>query len=417
MGTINGNRKPQERRLKGVVRSAQRMFALAVLWLVAGAYFSPIEAKYAAVVVNATDGTVHHAVNADTRNFPASLTKMMTLYLLFDAVDKGTYTMETRIPITARAARQPASRLGLKAGNSISVEQAIRALVIKSANDVASAVSEALGGSERKFALLMTAEARKIGMTRTTFRNASGLPHRGQMSTARDMTVLARTLLTKFPHHYHYFSERSFKYGGRTYRTHNNVLKQYTGADGFKTGYIRASGFNLVSSATRNGHRLIGVIFGGNTPKGRDRHMMKLLDRAFSTYKRPGTSNLVASRVAPPPRRTVTPRRAKPSPRRIRSSEKQTPDIWGIQVGAFYSRAPARDAAQSTTRRLSKLLSDGEIAIMPLRKSRNRVLYRARIVGIEKRDAYRACRLLKAKRKHCLELRLPGVETASSPRS
>lgn len=382
----------------------------------ASAFLAPSEAKYAAVVVDAADGTVRHAVNADTRNFPASLTKMMTLYLLFDALDKGTYTLDTHLAVTARSARQPASRLGLKAGDSITVDDAIRALVIKSANDVAAVVAESLGGSERNFALLMTAEARKIGMTRTTFRNASGLPHRGQMSTARDMSMLARTILTKFPHHYHYFGQRSFTYAGKKYRTHNNVLKRYTGADGFKTGYIRASGFNLVASASRNGHRLIGVIFGSNTPKGRDRHMMKLLDRAFASYERDGGRNVVASRLpSTAPKSSQQPHR--PASSSKSSAHKNSPDVWGIQVGAFYSKAPAHDAARSTSRRLPDLLSDGEIAIMPLRKSRNRVLYRARILGIEKRDAYRACRLLKAKRKHCLELRIPAVETAVSPES
>ena len=390
--------------------------------MVASAYLAPSEAKYAAVVVDATDGTVRHAVNADTRNFPASLTKMMTLYLLFDALDNGTYRLDTRLAVTARAARQPASRLGLKAGESIAVGDAIRALVIKSANDVAAVVAESLGGSERKFALLMTAEARKIGMTRTTFRNASGLPHRGQMSTARDMSILARTILTKFPHHYHYFSQRAFEYDGKTHRTHNNVLKKYTGADGFKTGYIRASGFNLVTSASRNGHRLIGVIFGSNTPRGRDRQMMKLLDRAFASYQREAGENMVALRTDPVAPKTPQYRPKSALPEKTVSasqtaSDKQLPNVWGIQVGAFYSKAPAHDAARSTSRRLPDLLSDGEISIMPLRKSRNRVLYRARILGIEKRDAYRACRLLKAKRKHCLELRIPAVEMASSPES
>lgn len=385
----------------------------------------PAAAKYAAVVIDVQDGKLRHAVNADTRNFPASLTKLMTLYLLFDAIDSGKLTMDTRLAVSARAARQPSSRLGLRRGQSITVKQAILALVVKSANDVASVVAESLGGTERKFALKMTAKARKIGMSQTTFRNASGLPHSAQLSTARDMATLARELITRFPHHYHYFSRRSFDYRGRTYRTHNNVLKKYAGADGMKTGYIRASGYNLISSASRQGHRVIGVIFGGDSPRGRDRQMMKLLDRAFAAQQRLATDGQIRpskTYTASLPASRPTPRRrAKPVSRTARrapaaaSRAAVSDDFWGIQVGAFYSKAPAFDAARSVTKRLSSLTSNGKIVVMPLRKSRGRVLYRARILGIPKRQAYRACRLLKAKRKHCLELRLPGdVEIADS---
>ncbi|MCZ6467248.1 MAG: D-alanyl-D-alanine carboxypeptidase, partial [Alphaproteobacteria bacterium] len=242
---------------------------------------SPGLAKYASVIMDAETGRVVHAVNANTRNYPASLTKMMTLYMVFAALEDGRLSMDQRLKVSARAARQPSSKLGLRKGQTITVKQAILAMVTKSANDVAATVAEALSGSERNFALTMTATARRLGMDRTIFRNASGLPHRGQQSTARDMAVLARALITDFPRHYHFFSTRTFTFGGIRHRNHNKMIATYDGADGIKTGYIRASGFNLVASAKRGDRRLIGVVFGGRSARGRDRHMATLLDKGF----------------------------------------------------------------------------------------------------------------------------------------
>lgn len=357
------------------------------------------KAKYASIVIDAKTGKVHHSVNADTRNYPASLTKMMTLYLLFEAVDSKKLSFNSRLSVSRRAANRPASRLGLKRGQSISVKDAVMALIIKSANDVATVTAEALAGDERRFALIMTAKARKLGMSRTTFRNASGLPHRGQMSTARDMATLARVIRNKFPHYYHLFKRTTFTFQGRTYRTHNKVLKTYPGAEGMKTGYIRASGYNLVTSVKRKNNRLIGVIFGGNTSRSRDRHMVKLLDRTFKKVEQP---MLMAQAET------------KKKPKRKVSKSKSTNNIWGIQVGAFYSKRPAYKLATTITKKYASVLGQGKIKVMPLQKSRNRVLYRARILGIGKRTAYRACRLLKKNSRPCLELRLPGqVELAS----
>ena len=253
--------------------------ALALL-LMAGT--TAADARYAAMVIDADNGQVRHAVNINTRNYPASLTKLMTLYLLFEALDAKKLTLDTRLAVSARAARQPASRLGLRTGQSSKVRTAIQALVVKSANDVASVVGEALGRTERRFALLMTAKARKLGMSRTTFRNASGLPHRGQLSTAHDIAKLSQAMIKRYSHYYYFFSRPAFRFNGSTYRTHNKVLTSYPGADGMKTGYIRASGFNLVTSARRGKHRLIGVIFGGKSSGARNRLMKRLLDKGFA---------------------------------------------------------------------------------------------------------------------------------------
>ena len=240
-----------------------------------------VEAKYASIVIDFDSGQVLHEENADTRNYPASLTKMMTLYMLFEALAEGRVSMSTKMPVSARAAGMTPTKLGLPRGSSIAVEKAILALAVKSANDVATVVAEHLGGTEIEFARMMTEKARAIGMTNTTFRNASGLPNRGQLSTARDMARLSIALIKHYPQYYSYFANKSFTHNGRTYSGHNNLLDDYEGTDGIKTGYIRASGFNLAASVVRDGRRLIAVVFGGRTARTRDAHMVKLLDRGY----------------------------------------------------------------------------------------------------------------------------------------
>ena len=239
------------------------------------------EARYASIVIDGETGEVLRSRNADVRRYPASLTKMMTLYLLFEAVDKGKLSLNSKLKVSKRAARQSPSKLGLRAGSNIRVEDAIKALVVKSANDVAVVVAEALGGTEAEFAKKMTRKAHALGMSRTTFRNASGLPNRKQRSTARDMAQLARALMRDFPHRYHYFDDQRFRHRGREHRSPNRLLGRYRGMDGIKTGYIRASGFNLVASAERDGRRVIAVVFGGKTSRSRNAHMVNLLDLGF----------------------------------------------------------------------------------------------------------------------------------------
>ena len=240
------------------------------------------EARYASIVVDGETGEVLRSRNADIRRYPASLTKMMTLYLLFEAIDEGRLSLTSKLKVSKRAAGQPASKLGLRAGSTIRVEDAIKALAVKSANDIAVVVAEALGGTEVEFARQMTRKAKALGMSRTTFRNASGLPNRKQRSTARDMAQLARALMRDFPHRYHYFDDESFRYRGRVHRSPNKLLGSYRGMDGIKTGYIRASGFNLAASAERDGRRVVAVVFGGKTARSRNRHMANLLDLGFT---------------------------------------------------------------------------------------------------------------------------------------
>ncbi|MHA1153696.1 MAG: serine hydrolase [Alphaproteobacteria bacterium] len=387
------------------------------------------QARYASIVIDHDTGRVLHETNADTRNYPASLAKMMTLYLAFEALDRGVLKLNQRLKVSRRAAGMPASKLGLKYGEQITVKSAILALVTKSANDAAVVVAEALGGKETKFARLMTAKARELGMKRTSFRNASGLPNRRQMSTARDMATLARALIRDFPGKYSYFSTKQFIYKGRKHRNHNRLLKSYSGTDGIKTGYIRASGFNLVASVKRDGRRLIAVVFGGKTPRSRDRHVAKLLDRGFVKL-----ASIGPEKIPPPPPRKPTfalaadfapstgTAPAKPAPSKkaaaqkkpvppkapeieIGSSETALPDpSWGIQVGAYYRYKPAKKAAVAAAKRLPDLLENTRVTITHIQGQRGRI-YRSRLVGLTEAKARAACRSLAKKKVDCLVIR------------
>jgi D-alanyl-D-alanine carboxypeptidase len=254
--------------------------------------------KAAAMVIDANTGRVLHDKAGSEPRYPASLTKMMTLYLAFEAIEAGRLQFSTPIPVSERAAAAAPSKLGLDSGSEIALRDAIKALIVKSANDMAIAIAEKISGSEEAFARLMTKRARQIGMRDTTFRNASGLPNPEQLTTARDMLTLAMRMQDDFPQHYRLFSTRSFSYGGKTYRTHNALLGRFPGVDGIKTGYTRASGFNLVSSYKAGGKYVVGAVFGGASAGVRDAHMRMLLargiEKASTERTRKSTPQLIA---------------------------------------------------------------------------------------------------------------------------
>jgi D-alanyl-D-alanine carboxypeptidase len=240
---------------------------------------APVQAnsKYAAIVIDANTGKTLFSSNADEARYPASLTKMMTLYLTFEALKSGKIDKTTKVKFSKNAANEPPTKLGVKAGGSVTVETAIYSLVTKSANDSATALAELLGGSEAEFARMMTTKARQLGMTGTIFRNAHGLPNPAQRSTARDMATLGLALRENYPQYYSYFSTRSFQYGKTRLANHNRLLGRIKGVDGIKTGYTRASGFNLVSSVSDGNRRIVAVVMGGQTAKSRDNHMAALI--------------------------------------------------------------------------------------------------------------------------------------------
>lgn len=241
--------------------------------------------RVSSLLVEAETGRVLFSENAAEKRYPASLTKMMTLYLVFDALEKGEIQMDQLLTVSKKAAGMPRSRMGLKENSTISVENAIFAMISRSANDAAVVVAEGLAGSEAQFADKMTRVARELGMKNTRFKNASGLHNKDQVTTAQDMAILSTALIQHFPEYYKLFSVRGFRYGKRYYGNHNLVARFYKGGDGLKTGYVDASGYHVVGSAVRDGKRLIGVVMGRNSVRERDRHIFKLLDSGFASLK------------------------------------------------------------------------------------------------------------------------------------
>ena len=334
--------------------------------------------KYAAIVIDANTDQVLFSRSADASRYPASLTKMMTLYMLFGEMRAGRATLSTQMRVSAHAAAQPPTKLDLKAGRTISVRAAILTLVTKSANDVAAVVAEHIGGTESGFAAMMTKKAHALGMTSTTFRNASGLPNSGQRTTARDMARLATALMRDFPEYYDYFKTRSFSYNGRYYRNHNRLLESVKGVDGIKTGYIRASGFNVATSARRGPRHLIAVVMGGPSGGARDNHMSQLLSQLFpkaSTTKtvtqyvslpevpplpptRPGPRQQVASAAQPVAAMTVRP---KVLPTAAPAAQSATED----PIEAVLATVPQGDAEDETPQAVATVLPKSTVPLPP----------------------------------------------------
>ncbi|MFK3692712.1 D-alanyl-D-alanine carboxypeptidase [Agrobacterium tumefaciens] len=269
--------------------------------------------KYAGIVIDAKTGKVLYGEDPDGLRYPASLTKMMTLYLTFEALSAGRISLDSKVPVSANAAKEPPSKLGVRAGGSITVEQAILALVTRSANDMATALGEYLGGSEDRFARMMTAKARALGMTRTTYRNANGLPNTAQMTTARDQARLGIALRQHFPQYYGYFSTRTFNFGKQVIGNHNRLVGTVKGVDGIKTGYTRAAGSNLATSAQLDGRSIVAVVLGGRSSAARDATMRKLVATYLPQASRGGNSNLIAQTRSAPVEEPVAVAAAVPS--------------------------------------------------------------------------------------------------------
>ncbi len=418
------------------------VFYLGVMVLIGWSVSAPQPAnakanpKYASIIMDADTGLILRQRNADKPLHPASLTKVMTLLMVFEALESGQIQLKDRVRISNHAASMVPSKLGLKPGSSIRVQDAIYALVTKSANDVAVALGEHLAGSERNFATRMTAKARAIGMTRTTFKNASGLHDKRQITSARDMAKMARYVINVYPEYYRYFSRKNFTYAGSTYRNHNRLMDTYPGMDGMKTGYINASGFNLIASAVRGDRRIIGVVFGGRSSKSRNAHMKDILDEGFAKIK-----NIRIARTVPPlPQRKPayaktlatynpalkagferligqgdldpanskrieagllaiaahtnddTPAGVQPRVVSARyepvSVKRNTP--WSVQIGAFKSRASSDKAIRNVLSGLPSPYSKAQPVIAPL-KTTDGWLYRGRLTGFTKDEALAAC--------------------------
>jgi len=393
--------------------------------------------KYASIIVDVQTMEILHARQIDGQRYPASLTKMMTLYLVFDALESGELGLDEKLNISARAARTPPVKLGLRAGKTISVEQAIQAVAVMSGNDAAVVLAERLAGSEAEFAKRMTAKAKTLGMRRTIFRNANGLPDDGQITTARDMAKLAEALLRNHRQYYPYFNQINFTYKGRTYTNHNSLLGKVDGVDGFKTGYTNASGYNLVLSAKRSGRRLIAVVLGGASGRSRDRHMADLIERGFAVQR--GIDHNRARKFAlNADERKITPT-PKPAPKSetiqaytLRASHNttgtvrvvrgadgfniagQNPDNnwgnrfgknWAVQIGAFTSAPGAQAANQSLRMEIDLGLVNSKESVVPVQKT-DGIIYRARLVDLSFEQADYVCKKLIARAQPCLVVAL-----------
>ncbi len=379
---------------------------------------APYAPPYAELVVDARSGKTLYAINSDAQRHPASITKVMTLYLLFEELDAGRLSLGSQIKISAWAQKQAPSKLGLSAGDTISVEDAIKAVVTKSANDIAVAIAETVGGTEANFADLMTKKARSLGMNRTVYANASGLPNPRQLTTARDLVTLGKSIQQRFPKYYSYFSMRSFEYDGDTIGNHNKLLGRIDGVDGIKTGYTQASGFNLLTSVHQDDRALLAVILGGRSGPSRDRRMAELID----TYlEKASNSTPVASKRAPAGKSSglepmsqgdaesgstdaqtkivTTPSKAMASP--TNSGQEQS---WWIQVGVAKSEKQAQ-ALLTSIRGSKDTLSANAVPSADKIKVSGQNLWRSRFIKLSEADAAAACVKLKKRGINCFASR------------
>jgi D-alanyl-D-alanine carboxypeptidase len=383
---------------------------LVVLACLGGSRPGLAAADYAAIVVDAESGAVLESHAATARWYPASLTKVMTVYLAFEAIEAGTLRLDEALTVSEHAAAQPATELGLGKGETITVEETILAVILQSANDAAVVLAERLGGSEAKFAELMTAKAATLGMVRTQFRNASGLPDAEQVTTARDMAVLAMALLRDFPQYYHFFSTTSFSYGGHTFGTINGILSRYAGADGIKTGFTCGSGYNLIASAQRDGRRLIGVLLGSHTNFERHTEMGRLLDAGFAMDTAPNGAMVQLADLG-----RLDGEDGTAAPNQLSASECAygvSPTAteagiigsgWALVFGASASKAQAQKMLSNARKTLQPVISSGRAVVVPKQWEGAR-RYTALLAGLSKEQAGRACKYLWSVGAYCLAL-------------
>jgi D-alanyl-D-alanine carboxypeptidase len=398
---------------------AMGLAALAVCFRPAGASAQIGSPRYSAIVIDVGSGRVLSQAAPDDLRYPASLTKMMTLYMVFEALRDHRVALDQLVPVSVHAASVEPSKLGLVPGSRMTVEQGILGLVTKSANDAAAALGELLGGDEPRFAEMMTLRARALGMSHTTFRNASGLPDPYQVSTARDLALLARHLIQDFPSEYAYFSVPSFQFHGQTIYNHDRMLITYPGADGLKTGYTEAAGHNLVTSAVHGPVRLVGVVLGAASNPERDIQMASLLNAGFSDENAPDIGPDLTARyrlggarglIARLPSLVGTAEAAQ-LPARLRrhgavTLAAYTVPSWSVQLGSFGSTAAAQRAAASAR----QAAAGAAVKVVPAGPKRKPV-WRVQLTGMTEQQAHAAC----ASSKHhagCMMIR-PNPQLAS----
>jgi len=395
-----------------------RLWLMALVFLVLSGPSRAEAQRYASIIVDADSLEIIHARQIDEERFPASLTKVMTLYLTFDALNDGRLRLDDRLTVSPNAARTPPVSIGLRAGDTLTVRDAIQALSVKSANDAAVVLAEKIAGSEAAFAAQMTAKAHELGMQRTRFMTASGLPHPEQKSSARDMAKLASAILSNHRRYYHYFGQTEFNWRGRNYKTTNRLLNTYEGVDGFKTGYTRDSGYNLIISAQRKSQRLIAVVMGGASGKSRDQHMKNLIERGFhvmGTQPQAAPVKIVEAvpdaGLTPPgqhpteivnlrgPENVLVSVRSGQSPIKLASSTDKA--VWAVQLGVFKQHGAAANLLAATGQKLDLNSAPGQAQILPARMG-GETYHKARITRLTHNQALELCKALEKQTAECL---------------
>ena len=364
-----------------------------------------------------------YEMNADERRYPASLTKLMTLYITFNALENNHIKLTDKLKVSRTAAGRSPSKLGVRAGETITVKDAIMAVIVKSANDCATVLAEHFAPTEADFAVLMTNTAHKLGMSHTTFKNASGLPNTQQKTTARDMAVLAMAVYHHFPQYYKWFSAKSFQYKGRTIGGHNYILKTFAGADGMKTGYTAASGYNIITSAKRSGKRVIAVTMGHNSVGERDKKVSRMMDKGL-THMQKGEINVAmltneingkasaapkATRLASVQKKTPAKTQAvrlakaqsKPATKATKIASASSNGRYAVQVGSFSDYQRARNYALTVKNKLAKKYAVHDIKVEKV-QAESKTVYRSKVIGLAKNDANTICRNMKRSNQACL---------------
>jgi len=370
-----------------------------------------VSGRYASIIIDMDNQEIIHARQIDTPRYPASLTKVMTLYLTFEAIDRGHLRLDQRLPVSAYAARQPPSKLGLKRGETILVRDAINAMIVRSANDVAIVLAEAISGSEIDFARLMTQRARELGMQRTTFKNPHGLPNSEHVSTARDMAKLADRMIRDHRTYYPLFSQRFFTFNGVTVNNTNKLLDDGLGVDGLKTGYTRASGYNLAISAQREGRRIVAIVLGGASSKSRNEHMRDLIERGFDIILKDGAAPKVARVTVKrdPIPRPAPVKQVSTAVLRLRGSNGQLQTVihgqpkvkipaqssWSLYLGDFVSPQAAQSYVRNVTGNQPSLNSHIDVIV----RDRH---FQARLSRLPHTQARDICAHIKQQEKPCI---------------
>lgn len=400
-----------------------KKFAFLCVLVLAVLRATAASASVSSIMIDAKNGDVMYEMNADERRYPASLTKLMTLYITFNALENNHIKLTDKLKVSRTAAGRSPSKLGVRAGETITVKDAIMAVIVKSANDCATVLAEHFAPTEADFAVLMTNTARKLGMKNTTFKNASGLPNSQQKTTARDMAVLAMAVYHHFPQYYKWFSAKSFQYKGRTIGGHNYILKTFAGADGMKTGYTAASGYNIITSAKRSGKRVIAVTMGHNSVGERDKKVSRMMDKGL-THMQKGEINVAmltneingkasaapkATRLASVQKKTPAKTQAvrlakaqsKPAAKATKIASASSNGRYAVQVGSFSDYQRARNYALTVKNKLAKKYAVHDIKVEKV-QAESKTVYRSKVIGLAKNDANTICRNMKRSNQACL---------------